>query len=465
MLKQILAFGSILVCLQSADAQIRQFPYQATIEEDEVYVRCGPGRRYYPTAKLQRGSRVTVHRHDPGGWYMIAPPANSFSWVRAEYVEKSLGNRGTLNQNNVVVRVGSQFGNDRDVEQVRLSIGDEVEILDEKTFDTTQGKIRMYKISSPRGEFRWISARAVSPANAIVKQQNDLDPYTIPSNAKRKTKTSDEKLGSYEQRTKANSKSQSSKNKTTTNEVQQQEQKLAELDNQFRETIKQEHGAWDLLSLEKGYDQLNRQVQDPALKIQLAQRFPALEKYKRIKQDYANLAKITNNSLKQEQQPPSRQQAFYPSAPNPRAAQPVNRQLQPPTQDSRFRPNQKPTPDPRYRQPLPQQNQRYPNRGTRPTISQNRQQPIPQRTPQRTPRFAGAGIVQRAASRVQGAPQYVLLAPGGRILAYLQAGPGINLEAHIGRSWGIHGKREFRQNLGTDFLYVQQLTPVRLKGM
>jgi len=465
-LKLILAFGSILVCLQTAQAQIRQFPYQATIEEDDVYVRSGPGRRYYSTAKLKRGIRVTVHRHDPGGWYMIAPPENSFSWVRAKYVKKLLNNRGTLKKNNVIVRVGSHFGDDHDVEQVRLSIGDEVEILSEKTFETTQGKIRMYKISPPRGEFRWISGRAVSPADAIAKQQNDLDPYTIPSNAERltETKTDNKKFGGYREHKIVRNQSTSQKD-VSESVVRQQSQKLEELDNRFREMIQHNERNWDFRSLEKGYDKLNRQVEDDDLRIQLAKRFPALEKYKRIKQDYDELMKITGNSSQVDQNLMSRQRTFYPSAQVLRTNRQVNRQpqLQAPRQiqirkpvpDPRFR---RPT-DPRFRQPIPQQNLRYSNRRTRRMTSRPRRQA----TLRRTPRFDGAGIIQQTAHRVQGVPRYVLLAPGGRILAYLQAQPGVNLAAYLGRSWGIRGKREFRKELGTDLLSVQQLTPVRLK--
>ena len=51
-----------------------KFPYEAVVDSDNVLVRSGPGRRYYPTGRLAASDRVVVHRHDPGGWCMIAPP-------------------------------------------------------------------------------------------------------------------------------------------------------------------------------------------------------------------------------------------------------------------------------------------------------------------------------------------------------------------------------------------------------
>ena len=75
MLRFLLFGGSVLgLMLSPLTAQIRKFPYEGLVESEAAYVRSGPGKQYYPTGQLGRGARVTVHRHDPGGWYMIAPP-------------------------------------------------------------------------------------------------------------------------------------------------------------------------------------------------------------------------------------------------------------------------------------------------------------------------------------------------------------------------------------------------------
>ncbi|HKD38479.1 MAG TPA: SH3 domain-containing protein, partial [Pirellulales bacterium] len=75
--------GSLCAWLLSAAVAVAgddgQFPYTAYANSDDVYIRSGPGKNYYPTDKLPRGEPVEVYRHDPGGWYAIRPPRNSFS--------------------------------------------------------------------------------------------------------------------------------------------------------------------------------------------------------------------------------------------------------------------------------------------------------------------------------------------------------------------------------------------------
>lgn len=157
--------GALLMCFGAASALAQEatFPYQGIVQSEE-YVRSGPGRLYYPTGKLRAGDRVTIHRHDPGGWYMIAPPPGSFSWIPARYVDRHEGERGTVNENNVVVRVGSFQSDIRDVEQRRLNKGDSVHLLGEKTFQTEKGLEAWYQIAPPKGEYRWMMGKFVAPA-------------------------------------------------------------------------------------------------------------------------------------------------------------------------------------------------------------------------------------------------------------------------------------------------------------
>jgi len=77
--------------------------------------------------------------------------------------------------------------------------------------------------------------------------------------------------------------------------------------------------------------------------------------------------------------------------------------------------------------------------------------------------FDGAGVIQRAAAASPGMPRHVLLAPSGRVLAYLQAAPGVNLDQFAGQSMGLIGPRAFHPQLNADVLTVQRLAPVRLK--
>src|SRR5215469_4050399 len=118
------------VVLCAARTSAEQFPYTAYVNAHDVYIRSGPGEKYYPVAKLDRGLQVEVYRHDPGGWYAIRPPTECFSWVAAEFVEPRQGNIGVVTGDRVVARVGSSFSDTRDVIQVRLDRGEEVEILE-----------------------------------------------------------------------------------------------------------------------------------------------------------------------------------------------------------------------------------------------------------------------------------------------------------------------------------------------
>lgn len=153
---------AMLVLLCAAPLPLRPaaadapFPYTGYINADDVYVRSGPGKNYYPTGKLPRGEAVEVYRHDPGGWYAVRPPEGSFSWVAADLLQPLEENIGEVTGDRVVARVGTEFSDTRDVIQVRLYRGEEVEILEAKRFGSGPAAQTWYKIAPPAGEFRWI---------------------------------------------------------------------------------------------------------------------------------------------------------------------------------------------------------------------------------------------------------------------------------------------------------------------
>jgi hypothetical protein len=140
------------VPLQAAD----EFPYTAYVNGDDVYVRSGPGQNYYPTSKMQLGQEVEVYRHDPGGWYAVRPPEGSFCWVAARYLKLGRDNIAVITGDRVVARVGSEFSDIRDVIQVRLDRGEEVEVLETKNLDIAEGGEKWAKVAPVAGEFRWV---------------------------------------------------------------------------------------------------------------------------------------------------------------------------------------------------------------------------------------------------------------------------------------------------------------------
>lgn len=438
-------------------AQATKFPLEAVVEAPEAYVRSGPGERFYPTAKLQRGTKITVVRKDFGGWYMILPPAGSFSWVRAEYVDQTQGDRGQINTDNVVVRVGSAFGNVRDVEQRRLQTGDPVQILGAATLDNNGTAVKYLKISPPQGEYRWILGEAVVAASNLVRRELDNDPYRVPSDLRRAgelPQPSDSQRqpgtgveiardqfdasgqpaaeGSIDERPIARFNDQQTIRRTVAppEKLVADRERLKQLDDQFRSMIRLSTEQWDFTGLEQGYQQLLTSVASPALKRQVELRFPALEKYQRIKSEYDAFVLLTRETQQRDAQLLSMQQN--------------SGQTTTPSTGSAPDPSAIPAPT------------RPPATSTPPATNGNTQRPHP--------KFVGAGIVQRLGSPVPGRPQFVLVAPNGRLLAYLQADQGVDLNSYVGQSMGVGGRRWYRADLRGDFILVRSLTAVRLKS-
>ncbi len=146
----------LLGILTAGTARAADFPYIAYINSDDVYVRSGPGRDYYPTTKLAKGKPVEVYRHDPGGWLAIRPPTGSYSWVSARHLDPSESELAVVNSDRVVARVGSEFSDVRDVIQVRLERDEQVVLLEPPTHDSP-----WCKVEPPAGEFRWVFAQYV----------------------------------------------------------------------------------------------------------------------------------------------------------------------------------------------------------------------------------------------------------------------------------------------------------------
>ena len=130
------AMSIALTAAVSAAAEQR-FPYTAYITADNVEVRSGPGENYYATDRLKAGTAVEVYRHDPGGWYAIRPPRDSFSWVSSRHLRLEGHNLATVTDDNVAARVGSRLSDVRDCIQVRLHKGETVEVL-EPRYDGSQ---------------------------------------------------------------------------------------------------------------------------------------------------------------------------------------------------------------------------------------------------------------------------------------------------------------------------------------
>lgn len=448
--------------LPCADAQDRKFPYEAVVDVDEELVRCGPGPKYYPTGRLKRGDKVMVHRHDPGGWSMIAPPAGSFSWVLAEYVQRLASGKGALTANNVVAHVGSTLSEDRGVYQRTLSKGDTVEILGETTVTTERGPVAMYKIKPPLREYRWMPGKALVPTDAarnapankpraplepapsisgpIALELDDSpsvesDPFApspVPSATPSAEPPTPEppvlpKLGNEP----SVEPPLSSALDAPPESLDGLRKRLELLDQRFRETLRQPPETWDLVALEGEYQQLDQLANHPAFHSHVQQRLYTLKRYAKVRQDYVDFYQLTSETQQRDAQLLTLQKQHEEKL----------KQL-----DSIANPAAPPS-------PLPTGNNAPSTAGGMPPAT-----PQPPGTP---PQFVGAGVVQRTGAA--GRPPYALVTPDGRLLAYLEPTPGVDLAPAVNGAFGIQGQRSFHPELKADLIVVRGLQPVTLR--
>jgi hypothetical protein len=425
------------------------FPYEATIEADETYVRSGPGSKYYPTGKLKRGERVTVQRHDPGGWHMIAPPPGSFSWVKARYVDKTAPDRGTANSNHVVVRVGSFESDIREMFQRKLAQGDEVQILGEKELppETGAGAPELwYRIAPPRGEWRWVAGQALSPPPRESDANADDNPFAMPatpadrgnqrpaprgsdfaageddfvrplpmegdrmesdrdyfaddSPPARSLKNADSTDGIVDRpivRRQGPVTAQKVTGRAAEKQLSARLEALDRLDARFRSILDKDPLEWDFTQLERDYRQLRVEVESADVEQMIDARLTRIDEHRRTRTEHEELARQSDETLRRDAE-----------------------------------------------------------------LAEIQHRHEARLASLRKPQFDGAGILSRSALRRKGAPPYALLAPSGKVMAYIVPGPGLNLEPWVGRSVGVTGSRVPHPELKADLITVIRLAPVRL---
>ncbi len=403
-------------------AEIR-FPYVATVDVDGEQIRSGPGLNFYPTMKMNRGDRVTVHRHDPGGWFMIGPPPGSFSWIRADYIQQTARDRGILTANSVIVRVGSSISEQRDFStfQRRLSKGDVVEILGEEVLQDEAGPTRMFKIKPPASEWRWIAGKAVVTAPSL--------PASPPPIANSPDNNSLAQSNSPMAGTRNNPSGKEARPpRIETVAPELAATRLDAIDESFRAMLRREPSEWDLASLERSYTDLEQAADSPTTALQVARRLEAISRYQKIQQDYREFYRLASEGRQRDAQLLTTQQQAEESART--------------SGDTSF-PTAPASPRP----------------GSTPA-----NQPAQPNTPQpNTPQMVGAGIVQRIQGATQGQLQFVLVSPEGKRLAYLQPTVGVDLNRWVGQETGLYGDRSARPELNSDLILVRNVQAVQLR--
>lgn len=504
-----------------ATAESRATPFDAVVNNDKAFVRSGPGNEdYYPTQQLKRGERIKVIREDYGGWYMIAPPEGSFSWIRAEHVKRQGLNKAIVTED-TMDRIGSSLNRSDWSIIHQVSKGEVVEVIGQTwvTSGVTGKSVQMFQIRPPRGEYRYISRRDVVPAdefqpkpgllassqadrqarnrNSVRKPKNNkpnrkpqnetTGPFgPIQSESLPGTVTADPDFGgrdltdgsrelpdqpvvqmgptksaiadslpgsadqgiatpgSHFEAPRALSEPELSDDEKRV--IESAWQRVQNTDSRFRQMIRRPAEEWNLGSLRSSYQQSLGVIRERSLQRQIEMRIAAVDRYERLFKDQIAIARIM-------QQTETRDTAIRESyiakwhsvsTKNP----PVTRVLKNAATPARL---SEPVPA-----PAAEATPWSPSRTAQPSPTQSR-------TSISSRKFAGAGIIQRSALSRQGLPKFVLLAPDGRVLSYLQAGEGIDLDKHIGRPVGVNGPRGFRRELNADMMIVNSISPVQLR--
>lgn len=425
----VLALAGLGLCVERAHGQVQHFPYKAVVVKDDVLIRSGGNDDYYPTQRLKRDTVVTVHRQDPGGWLAIDPPEGSFSWIPARYVEQKSDNSGIVTEDDIIVSVGSEFGEESSVWQRKLAMGTKVRILGRQDLDTPSGSRSMYKIAPPQRERRWIAGDAVVPADEMTRKQHDDNPFELPSGIKQSPRETEVK--STAGRPAPSSRLQRLR------QIRAEQRQLAKIDQKFRAMLSGNPTTWDLESIESEYNELRANATWRPVAGQIDLRFPAIDRYRRRQADYRDFQRLTTETERRDaeliasqfgSEGSSGEVAEQPSSIDVAAANPMGSVLDVPALPF--------GPQPGNPSPSGVLGAMIPAGG----------------------RYVGAGIVQRL-------PEggYVLTSPTGRKLAQLKGSESVDLSEFVGKPVGLHGSRTYRDDIKSDFIEVSGLEPVRIR--
>lgn len=400
----------------SAPAQTGELPYTAYVAADEAFVRSGPGENYYPTLRLRRGDTVEVYRHDPGGWYAIRPPAGSFSWISAEFVKLLDGGLGVVSGDRVIARVGSQFNDQRDVVQVRLDRGEEVEILEARPLQSPRSDQSWYKIAPPPGEFRWISARFVqrrppSTASGQPAAEDRLSTsLTAASPADDRSPQSPSRRGhdhaalddpSHDDPPEQSARDPRPRQRPLPGSppksrlVRDFDAELEQLDLDLSTVVAQETDRWDFRQLEDRALDLLDAAETAVVRGRVRLLLNKIARFDDIRLRCLAAGDPPAESRRSQRQPDDRQppaQRFAESAP-----------------DSR------PAAEPHV--PPPGATQSSASLG----------------------RYDGTGRLAQVPAQDVGSPRYALLGADGKVMYYVTPAPGVNLRQYLGRDVGVIG--------------------------
>jgi hypothetical protein len=516
---KFLAVGLLVLSGTGAFAQSNQFPADFVVNVDEALVfpsKPEPKHSKFVTNRLVRGERVRVVREDLGGWFVIVPPASDFSWISRDAVEKLPGNKGRVIAAGAVDWIGSTVEKDAPSIFHRINQGEIVEILGESTLLLKRGPTDMFKIRPPRAEYRWLNQRDVvrasefqpnlttsieadRPATGTIGLDEPLnepvDPFASPvqmpvrdspsgaepTEVTQTLEVSEPPLQPMELeppqltsrpdagiRVESKSLPGSAAEGVATPEIRFESPVSSEVqispaqrleldrawaeieqtDNRFRQMLKLPAGQWDLNAVRSSYEGLRNRTGSGGFENLVEQRLSAVDRYRQIQAEYLEFEQIARQTDARDEEIRRQYSAQWQSV---STRNPPTTRVIPTTPSA----GQSVQVSPQATSTLPQQTSVMPAPGVQRPVS-------PQRTPP-TPKFDGAGIIQRIGANRPGGATHVLLAPDGRVLSYLQGAPGVNLDSFLGQAMGMQGPRGFRIDINADFMVVHRLMPVQLR--
>ncbi len=510
MLRNIVVLAYALLTAQVGVGAEQIFPYPATVVSEQAEVRCGPGKQFYVTGIVKQNASVVVHRHDHGGWYMIAPPPGSFSWIESGLVERLGSNRGVVtlspgagHGSRAVVRIGSQLSDEHAYYGRELSNGDEVVIMGEKKLNGPRGPVAMLKIAPPTQEFRWVKGESLVPQNQQVSRQMAADPYQIPPQHRQrlvaegrapivnpivegetKFAMADDDLPQLpalangaqfaQVETSAVSDSPSAAPSFAATKVAPARGnpdfiELDQIDREYAAMTSKDPREWKLEGILKRYRDLANRTQ-PNVRILVDQRIEVAEKRHEIAERYQRFIQVSAETARRDAEllasqsgvqtagfeseinasmgdvaPAGTQVNSSPSIPLmlqqvPQVAS-SGEAFSAPTQ---FSPASMPTTTETEGGPIV-------------PMSHSMEAP----TEMVKPALNGAGVLHYIQGPA-GFPAYGLVAPDGRLLAYVSPEQGVLLTQWLGKPVGIVGRRAMDPALGRDHIHAQKLVPIQL---
>ena len=369
-----------------------------------VDVHGGPGDDYYATGQLPLGAVVEVYRHDRGGWCAIRPPDGSFSWVLEKYLSFAAGDGSQIAEvtsDRCQAHVGTALGSERDVRQVQLSVGEQVQVLERGD--------PWCKIAPPAGEFRWVRARYLEP----LDESDDAPrgPSASPADSRRATRAAagieqtagegrDEHAREERARDTKHPRAAERSADDALHDDRPIERRLATLELELSAMVAHETNDWELGELAERAKDLAEEAEKQGDRDQAQELARRIGKFADLQKRHAQLQAELET-------------------------------LRPAAALSGSRTGRNERANPR-------------------TLADTR--------------YDGVGRLQPVARRGPHTPQYALVDESGGVLAYVNPGPGVNLAAFQNREVGVNGVRNFISSIRKPLITAQRVTLLSDEG-